>query len=68
MAVDPASRGHGTGSMLVEAFVDESSRRGAKAAQVVVGQQNSAAVGVYSRVPVLNRSPNSSSTPAFDHC
>jgi ribosomal protein S18 acetylase RimI-like enzyme len=49
VAVDPESRGLGTGSKLVEGFIDEASRRGAKGAQVVVGQQNSAAVGVYSR-------------------
>ena len=49
VAVDPGSRGLGTGSMLVKGFIDESCRRGAKAADVVVGQENSAAIGVYSR-------------------
>lgn len=47
MAVDPGWRGQHVGSLLVEGFLDELVRRGAGAAQVVVGAENAAAIALY---------------------
>jgi ribosomal protein S18 acetylase RimI-like enzyme len=49
VAVDPTARGHGAGTLLVSGFIDEASRKGASAAQVVVGADNHRAVSLYSR-------------------
>ena len=49
IAVDPTSRGHGTGALLVNGFVDEARNGGASGAEVVVGADNRAAVSLYSR-------------------
>ena len=49
IAVDPGSRGRGTGALLVNGFIDEARRRGATAAQVVVGANNRSAISLYAR-------------------
>lgn len=49
VAVDPVSRGHGAGTLLVNGFIDEARRRGAARAQVVVGADNDPAISLYSR-------------------
>ena len=49
IAVDPRWRGRHVGVTLVDGFVDEIGRRGAGAAQVVVGVHNAAAVALYGR-------------------
>jgi ribosomal protein S18 acetylase RimI-like enzyme len=49
VAVDPAARGQGAGMLLVSGFIDEARRKGATAAQVVVGADNRTAVSLYSR-------------------
>ncbi|MGH9019021.1 MAG: GNAT family N-acetyltransferase [Acidimicrobiales bacterium] len=47
VAVDPRWRGRHVGSRLVEAFLEELDGRGVGRAQVVVGADNAAAVGLY---------------------
>jgi ribosomal protein S18 acetylase RimI-like enzyme len=47
IAVDPAWRGRHVGSLLVDGFLQELSRRGAADAQVVVGADNGPAVALY---------------------
>jgi ribosomal protein S18 acetylase RimI-like enzyme len=47
MAVDPSSRGRGMGRALVEAFFEEMSDRGVRAAKVVADSHNDAANGLY---------------------
>lgn len=49
IAVDPGSRGRGTGTLLVNGFIDEAGRKGATAAEVVVGAKNRAAISLYAR-------------------
>jgi ribosomal protein S18 acetylase RimI-like enzyme len=49
IAVDPAARGRGAGTLLVEAFLSEICRRRQNAAHVVVGARNEAAVALYRR-------------------
>ncbi len=49
IAVDPAWRGRHVGALLVEGFFDEIGRRGVDRSQVVVGADNTAAVGLYGR-------------------
>jgi len=49
VAVDPAARGHGAGTLLVEGFLTEVGRRGQRAARVVVEADNETAVALYRR-------------------
>ncbi len=49
VAVERHRSGHGTGHMLVEAFLSEVSRRGHTAAHVVVGADNVSAISMYRR-------------------
>jgi len=49
VAVDPAWRGRQLGVALVEGFLAEVARRGARSAQVVVGAGNERAIAVYRR-------------------
>jgi ribosomal protein S18 acetylase RimI-like enzyme len=47
IAVDPAWQGRGAGRLLVSSFLDELGVRGTDAAYVVVGAENTVAVGLY---------------------
>jgi ribosomal protein S18 acetylase RimI-like enzyme len=49
VAVDPAARGRGAGTLLVEGFLAEIKRRGQDAAHVVVGADNHTAIALYGR-------------------
>jgi ribosomal protein S18 acetylase RimI-like enzyme len=49
IAVDPATRGRGAGTLLVEAFFSEIRRRGQNTAHVVVAAGNESAVNLYRR-------------------
>jgi ribosomal protein S18 acetylase RimI-like enzyme len=49
IAVDPEFRGQGIGDLLVDSFLRVTRRRGASAAQVVVGADNRRAVALYER-------------------
>ncbi len=49
IAVDPTARGGGLGQALVDGFLDEVTRRGGRAAHVVVGADNQPAVRLYQR-------------------
>ena len=49
VAVDPAARGRGVGSLLVRGFLTEIERRGHRAAHVVVAAHNHTAVALYHR-------------------
>jgi ribosomal protein S18 acetylase RimI-like enzyme len=49
IAVDPAARGRGAGTLLVEAFLSEIRRQRQHAAHVVVGAANETAVALYRR-------------------
>jgi ribosomal protein S18 acetylase RimI-like enzyme len=49
VAVDPAARGRGAGTLLVQGFLAEISRRGFDAAHVVVAADNKTAVALYRR-------------------
>jgi ribosomal protein S18 acetylase RimI-like enzyme len=50
VAVDPAARGRGAGTLLIEGFLTEVRRRGQRAAHVVVGEDNERAVALYRRI------------------
>lgn len=49
IAVDPAARGKGAGTMLVDGFLAEMGRRNQDAAHVVVAADNDSAIGLYVR-------------------
>jgi ribosomal protein S18 acetylase RimI-like enzyme len=49
IAVVPQARDRGTGRQLVDALTSEFERRGISAARVVVGADNTAAIGLYER-------------------
>ncbi len=49
VAVDPAARGRGAGTLLVQGFLAEIGRRGFDAAHVVVAADNETAVALYRR-------------------
>ena len=49
IAVDPAARGLGAGTLLVEGFLSEIDRRGQDAARVVVAASNDTAIALYGR-------------------
>ena len=49
VAVDPAARGRGAGTLLVQGFLAEIGRRGFDAAHVVVAANNETAVALYQR-------------------
>jgi len=49
VAVDPAWQGRGLGARLVEAFLDRVRSEGGRAAYVVVGADNTRAIGLYRR-------------------
>jgi ribosomal protein S18 acetylase RimI-like enzyme len=49
VAVDPAVRGRGAGTLLVRGFLDEIGRRGEDDAHVVVGAHNETAIALYQR-------------------
>jgi ribosomal protein S18 acetylase RimI-like enzyme len=49
IAVDPAVRGRGAGTLLVDGFLSEIGRRRQTAAHVVVGADNATAVALYRR-------------------
>jgi ribosomal protein S18 acetylase RimI-like enzyme len=49
LAIEPAARGRGAGTQLVEQFLSEVRRRRLDAAHVVVSAANEAAVGLYRR-------------------
>lgn len=49
VAVDPAVRGRGVGTLLVGGFLDEVGRRGQQEAHVVVGADNETAIALYKR-------------------
>jgi ribosomal protein S18 acetylase RimI-like enzyme len=49
IAVDPAIRGRGAGTLLVDGFLSEIERRRQTAAHVVVGADNGSAVALYRR-------------------
>ncbi len=49
VAVDPAARGHGVGTLLVEGFLTEIGRRRQDAAHVVVAAGNDTAIALYRR-------------------
>ena len=49
VAVDPAVRGRGAGTLLVRGFLDEIDRRGEDDAHVVVGAHNQTAIALYLR-------------------
>jgi ribosomal protein S18 acetylase RimI-like enzyme len=49
VAVDPSCRGRHLGSLLVDGFLAELTRRDASYAQVVVGADNTAAIALYRR-------------------
>jgi ribosomal protein S18 acetylase RimI-like enzyme len=67
IAVDPATRGRGAGTLLVEEFFSEIRRRGQNAAHVVVAADNATAVNLYRRAgfAVMDRLELHAGTESF---